>query len=198
MWMRSFFLSCCLFPLRSDDLYLKLLVAMPKTLITGNTKHVSESDWIWKWRTCRLRKWNSPHSRQWWTVQYARTSQAAWRLLNTFQSRSTSFKVQRAESLLSTKPIGVWLTEKGIHSTNTGTHAPCIERKAALFQEKKDMFCSVVALHLGLSSWKRASISHMAELMWAVDFPRRGFYCVTWFQCSRGCGMSTQPAAQTG
>lgn len=55
MWMRSIvFLSCCLFPLRSYDLYLKLLVAAPQTLITGNAKHVTEPECIWKGRTCRL------------------------------------------------------------------------------------------------------------------------------------------------
>lgn len=55
MWLRLvIFLSCCLFPLRWYDLYLKLLVAAPQTLITGNGKHVTEPEWIWKGRTCRL------------------------------------------------------------------------------------------------------------------------------------------------
>lgn len=47
-------LSCYLFPLRCYELYLKLLVAAPQTLIIGNAKHVTEPEWIWKRRTCRL------------------------------------------------------------------------------------------------------------------------------------------------
>lgn len=55
MWMRSIISpSCCLFPSRSYDLYLKLLVAAPQTLIAGNAKHVTEPEWIWKGRACRL------------------------------------------------------------------------------------------------------------------------------------------------
>lgn len=67
MWMRSvIFLSCCLFPLRCYDLYLKLLAAAPQTLLTVNGKHVREPKWIWRGRTCRLGWRKSPHSQQWW------------------------------------------------------------------------------------------------------------------------------------
>lgn len=75
MCMRSVvFLSRCLFPPRCSDLYLQLLVAAPQTLITGNPKHVTEPEWIWKGRACRLGSGNLLRSRQWWTVQYMHAS----------------------------------------------------------------------------------------------------------------------------
>ena len=42
-------------------------------------------------------------------------------------------------------------------------------------------------LHLGsvIPVWKRASISQMVELMWAVGFPHRVFDYMTWFRCLR-------------
>lgn len=87
--------------------------------------------------------------------------------------------------------MGVWLTEKGVHSTHTGTH--CTEPKEFFFSPKKGEICFLVFGYCtwGPSSWKRASISQMAELMWAVDFPRRVFFFITWpgFSACRRCGM---------
>ena len=101
-----------------------------------------------------LRKWKSPHSHQWWTIQYTRISRAAWRRLNTLQSRWTSLKVQRAESLLSTNPMGVWLTAKGegeVHfahpHTNTRTNTQYWTKKT---EERYVFFFSVVAIAPGV------------------------------------------------
>lgn len=102
--------------------YLTLLVAAPQTSITGVAKHVTEREWIWKGRVCGLGSgnlstvvWSEPYS----THAAQRT---AWRLLNTLQSRWTSFKVQRSRSLLSTNPQGVWGTEKGKFITHRHTY----------------------------------------------------------------------------
>lgn len=180
MWMRSvIFLSCCLFPLRSDDLYLKLLVATPQTLITGNTKHVREPEWIWKRKNVPLRKWKSPHSHQWWTIQSARISLAARRLLNTLQSRWRVLDFlsgAKGREFIKHKTYGCLTDWKG-GSFHTYRHT-LYWTKRVFFPPKKGEICFLVFGYCtwGPSSWKRASISQMAELMWAVDFPRRVFF----------------------
>lgn len=92
--------------------------------------------------------------------------------------------------------MGVWLTEKGVHSTHIHRHAVTLYwKQKRAFSPLKKKKCILV---FGYCSWglswkrKRASISQMAELMWAMDFPEFFFFLIiiTWpgFSACR-CGM---------
>lgn len=184
MWMRSIIsLSCCVFPPRSRDLP-EASCCTTRTLITGNTKTCQRA-WVdLERKSVPRRKWKSPHSHQQWTIQYARISWAAWRRLNTLQSRWTSSEVQRAESLLSTNPLGVWVTEKGeVHSIHADTHMHTVLNQIAFFFKKtaEIWFLVLWPLHLGsvILAWKRASIFTDGRADVGRGLFRAGFL-ITW------------------
>lgn len=129
----------------------------------SNAKHVTELEWIWKGKSVLLRKRKSLHSHQCWSIQYTRIAQAAWRLLYTLQSRWTSFKVQRAQGLLSTSPMGVWKTgEVEVHFTLTLTQFNEPKRRCGL----ECFGCST----WGLSSWSGRGPPDVGVLITGLSF----------------------------
>ena len=108
-----------------------------------------------------LRKCESRRSHQRWTV---RRSPAAWRL----PGGRTSFRVQRPESLLSTKAPGVWQTGGKARSTHPQTHHT---KPKDFFLETKKSLSGLWRRTWALSPQERASVSQMAEPMGATDFP---------------------------
>lgn len=105
----------------------------------------------------------------------------------------TSFKVQRAESLLSTKPMDVWLTEKGVHSTHTGTHSHCTEPKEVFSPKKREIcfFMCVWVLHLGSVILEEGLHFTDGRADVGRGLSTEGFFLITWpgFSACRRCGM---------
>lgn len=129
---RIIFLNCSLFPSRSCDLYLQLLAAALQTLITGIDKHVTRPEWIWKGKSVPRRKWKSPPGRPRWTVRCSHTSLRAAPEAARHSRRAHDglpSRGRRAESLLSTNPMGVWLTGKRGSSFDAYTQTNCIGAK---------------------------------------------------------------------
>lgn len=184
--------SCCSFPLRCYDLYLKLLVAAPQTLITGNAKHV-EPEWIWKGRTCRLGSGNlhtvisgEPYS----THASHKLPGGGWTLSRAdgIPSRCKGQRVYWAQILW----VSYWLT-KGKFTIRMDAHTVFLTKGWFLFSKQKRYgFQWWGRCTWGLSSWSGRGPPFHRWWSWCGPWAFYSGFLITWPGFSdwgKRCGM---------
>lgn len=174
----------CFVPWRSDDLLpVRLLIATPRTSITGFSKHVGGARVDVERKNVPLRKWKSPR------LPCARISWAAWRPLNTLGSRWASSEVQRAE-FIKRKIYGC--LKEVVVVVGGGSFLPHVQYRWVFFSPtplRREMCFSVWVLHLGSVSldWTGGEASFhrwwsgCVRWTFASLFPF--FLNLTWLHC---------------